>query len=163
MQQRDFGSDPILNLVVGLTFYQLWYFTIPKEIQLRDLDEPCVPLESEMSETRISNTVGNSAAYSAIDVLKEEFSSESESETSVRNDKVNYVSANADLRGELSEGLNDDIENEKPFSRPQDFYMNTSENSGHEESSFPCDGGDVTYLASIFSVHGEFQLCLIIN
>ena len=161
MQERDFGSGPILNLVVGLAFYQLWYFTIPKEMQLRDLGESCTPTESEMSATRFSNTVGNSEGYSAIDVLKEEYSSESDSETSVRNDKGNAVNANIDLHRELSEGINDNLRSEKSFPQPQDFYMNSAGNTGHEETSFPYDGDNITQLASIFSGHGELQFCLI--
>uniref|UniRef100_F6H1Y8 Uncharacterized protein n=1 Tax=Vitis vinifera TaxID=29760 RepID=F6H1Y8_VITVI len=160
MQERDFGSGPILNLVVGLAFYQLWYFTIPKEMQLRDLGESCTPTESEMSATRFSNTVGNSEGYSAIDVLKEEYSSESDSETSVRNDKGNAVNANIDLHRELSEGINDNLRSEKSFPQPQDFYMNSAGNTGHEETSFPYDGDNITQLASIFSGHGQVKEAL---
>ncbi|RVX03977.1 hypothetical protein CK203_021599 [Vitis vinifera] len=161
MQERDFGSGPILNLVVGLAFYQLWYFTIPKEMQLRDLGESCTPTESEMSATRFSNTVGNSEGYSAIDVLKEEYSSESDSETSVRNDKGNAVNANIDLHRELSEGINDNLRSEKSFPQPQDFYMNSAGNTGHEETSFPYDGDNITQLASIFSGHGFWSFDLL--
>ncbi|XP_034678764.1 uncharacterized protein LOC117908991 isoform X1 [Vitis riparia] len=161
MQERDFGSGPILNLVVGLAFYQLWYFTIPKEMQLRDLGESCTPTESEMSATRFSNTVGNSEGYSAIDVLKEEYSSESDSETSVRNDKGNAVNANIDLHRELSEGINDNLRSEKSFPQPQDFYMNSAGNTGHEETSFPYDGDNITQLASIFSGHERWDSWLL--
>ena len=145
----------MLNLVVGLAFYQLWYFTIPKEMQLRDLGESCTPLEPEISATRFSNTVGNSEDYSAIDVSKEEYSSESESETSVRNDKENAIDANLDLHRKLSVGVNNNLQREQPFSQPQGFYVNSSGDTGHEQTSFSYDEDNIMQLASIFSVHGE--------
>lgn len=161
MQERDFGSDPVLNLVVGLAFYQLWYFTIPKEMQLRDLDEPCSPMDSERSATRFSNTVENSEGYSAIDVPEEDYSSESESETSVRNDKKNAVDANLDLHKEPCVGINDNVQREQPFSQPQGFYVNSASNTGHEETSFSYNGDNIMQLASVFSIHGELHFYVI--
>lgn len=35
-QENDFRSDPIANLIVGLTFSHLWFNTIKKEMHLRD-------------------------------------------------------------------------------------------------------------------------------
>ncbi|XP_057795913.1 uncharacterized protein LOC131012025 [Salvia miltiorrhiza] len=37
-QERGFDGDPVANLVVGLTFCQLWYSGLPKELQLTELD-----------------------------------------------------------------------------------------------------------------------------
>ena len=39
MQENEFGRDPVSNMIVGLTFYHLWYSTIPKEMLLTDSDD----------------------------------------------------------------------------------------------------------------------------
>lgn len=47
MQERGFNHDPAANLVVGLTFSQLWYSGIPKELQLTELDSSDSYMQSE--------------------------------------------------------------------------------------------------------------------
>ena len=45
MQERGFDSEAVSNLVVGLTFLQLWYSSIPKEMQLGHLSKCATPMQ----------------------------------------------------------------------------------------------------------------------
>ncbi|KAF5456358.1 hypothetical protein F2P56_025851 [Juglans regia] len=62
-QERELGADPISNMVLGLTLYQLWYSTIPKEIHWGDSDWFYSPRCLDMLGTRFINSVGNFYFY----------------------------------------------------------------------------------------------------
>ena len=38
MRENEFCREQVSNMIAGLTFYQLWYSTIPKEMLLIDSD-----------------------------------------------------------------------------------------------------------------------------
>lgn len=48
MQERGFDDDPAANFVVGLTFSQLWYSGIPKELQMTEVDLSDSYMQSEI-------------------------------------------------------------------------------------------------------------------
>ncbi|KAG6689209.1 hypothetical protein I3842_11G163400 [Carya illinoinensis] len=118
-QERELGADPISNMVVGLTFYQLWYSTIPKEIQWGDSDQFYSPRRSDMLGTRFINSVGNSEWDNANDTYKADIPSRRDSET---------LSMNVDV------GLQG--ENHTQNFQPQDVSMNSDENTGNETPFF---------------------------
>ncbi|KAL3631447.1 hypothetical protein CASFOL_024431 [Castilleja foliolosa] len=72
MQQTDFDSDPVANLVVGLTFYQLWYSNIPKELQLTNLDPSVTFLQPEVhddgTQMSIDFSVDNDAHEAGVSI-----------------------------------------------------------------------------------------------
>ncbi|KAA8523951.1 hypothetical protein F0562_010374 [Nyssa sinensis] len=143
MQEREFGSDPISNMVVGLTFYQLWYSAIPKEMQLKDLDESFTPLHSEMSGT-IFNTPKNSVGHDAVDIH--------EADSSIKEKDIHGADSPFHCDSYTSIMLEKDNALDQSFKR-QGFYMNTVKESGQEKSSFSNHGDDMPH-ASIFYAHG---------
>lgn len=126
MQQPEFGNDPVSNMVVGLTFCQLWYSSIPEELQLRDSEEAYHPVQTEMSETRFDVSLENYEGHDATDTREAGSSFKPDSDTSVRNDK--------------DVALNDDVHHQS-----QGFYMDPAEDSGHGNYSFSNHGDDMQY------------------
>lgn len=156
MQEYGFESDAVSNLVVGLTFFQLWYSTIPKEMQLGELSKCATPMQSEMSEGRFSLSMENSDGHDAIELQGTNFSLECDSISSVGNGK-DYFDSNVIRNREVSMDVDDNMHKGSPrYSfQAQDFYMNPAERSGDEEPTCSFHGDDIP-RTSIFYTHGEF-------
>ncbi|WMV60449.1 hypothetical protein MTR67_053834 [Solanum verrucosum] len=152
MQQRGFGSDPVSNLVVGLAFYQLWYSTIPKELQLQELDRFDSTVQSETFEDRIFMSILNSEGHDAVEGQETNSPFHCDSNTSVRNDKE-ILGVDVSQQREVSMVNDDNVpgETQNDNFQPQDFYLNSAERSDHEGSSMD-QSGDVPYH-SIFCNH----------
>lgn len=157
MQEREFGSDPISNMVVGLTFCQLWYSTISKELQFRNSDESYTPIPSDM-ETRDEAPIVNSEGHATVDTHQIGSSFQADSETSVRNDKEVARDVDLDQHREVSMEVDDNLQKETTYKNNQSlgFYMDAAEDSGHEKSPLSNFGGNMQY-ASTFNAHGEFE------
>lgn len=156
MQEREFGSDPTSNLVVGLTFCQLWYSSIRKKLQLGDLDEPQTSLPSEKFESIFNQSIVNSEGHDAVqDPIQ------CDSNTSIGNDKEIVVDDVLGQHKEVSMEMDCDIKCETPHQthqnfQSQGFYVNSSRSNGSEEASFISHAGDIPH-ASIFHARGEFS------
>ncbi|KAL7249633.1 hypothetical protein ACSBR1_011759 [Camellia fascicularis] len=160
MQQCEFGSDPISNMVVGLTFCHLWLSAIPKELQLRDSDESYTPVQSEMSGMSFNVSAENSEGHDEVDIQQAETSFQADSsfqansDTSVRNDKDVARNVDVELHREVSMELDENLQRETTYEnyQSQGFYMNSADDSGHEKS-FSNHGDDMQF-ASTFNAHG---------
>lgn len=154
MQERGFESDPVSNLVVGLTFYQLWYSTIPKELHLPELDRHDSPVQSENFEDRIYMSILNSEGHDAVEGQEANSPLHCDSNTSIRNDKEISGVDLSQLR-QVPVVFDDNVpgETRNDNFQAQDFYMNSAERSDHEGSSMG-HSGDVPYH-SIFYSRGE--------
>ncbi|KAI8557826.1 hypothetical protein RHMOL_Rhmol04G0040700 [Rhododendron molle] len=154
MQEREFGSDPISNMVVGLTFCQLWYSTISKELQFRNSDESYTPIPSDM-ETRDEAPIVNSEGHASVDTHQVGSSFQANSDTSVRNDKEVARDVDLDQHREISMEVDDNLRKETTYKNNQSlgFYMDAAEDSGHEKSPLSNFGGNMQY-ASTFNAHG---------
>ncbi|XP_058211119.1 uncharacterized protein LOC131323376 [Rhododendron vialii] len=154
MQEREFGSDPISNMVVGLTFCQLWYSTISKELQFRNSDKSYTPIPSDM-ETRDEAPIVNSEGHATVDTHQVGSSFQADSDTSVRNDKVVARDVDLDQHREVSMEVDDNLQKETTYKNNQSlgFYMDAAEDSGHEKSPLSNFGGNMQY-ASTFNAHG---------
>lgn len=142
MQKRGFESDPVSNLVVGLTFYHLWYSGLPKELQWTELDTFDNSKQSEMPGDGIYK------GYDAFEAGGAKSSLQCYSNTSIANGKQ-----------VLEEDVNQLKESRRRHFQPLDFYMNSAEESGHEKCFFSNTSGDMPQV-SIFDTHGECQsLC----
>lgn len=85
-QESDFTSDPIANLVVGLSFSHLWYNAIQKEIHIDDSLESSTSVQSGMSGMSGPQqiiSVDHSIGQSAVEVQVSNLS-RGDSNTSVR-------------------------------------------------------------------------------
>uniref|UniRef100_A0A3Q7XHK2 Uncharacterized protein LOC101507338 n=2 Tax=Cicer arietinum TaxID=3827 RepID=A0A3Q7XHK2_CICAR len=60
LEQEKIDIDPVSKIMMGLTFYELWYSSIPEEFQWRDLDQIDCQENSHMEGTSFSNEVGQS-------------------------------------------------------------------------------------------------------
>lgn len=153
MQLNGFRNDPLRNMIVGLTFQQLWYSKLPKEMQWR---------ESDQFDTRESNElVAGSEGHYSVNTNEAGTAIHCDSDTSVMNDKVDkvlpIVAADADsgLYREISVGVDDmEVENSPPKFETQNFYADSAENSENEDA-FSDHGGQMAY-APIFSELGEY-------
>ncbi|KAK2968393.1 hypothetical protein RJ640_004399 [Escallonia rubra] len=161
MQEREYGSDPMSNLVVGLTFCQLWYTVIRKEFQLRDSEESCTPTQSETLESRFNMSSENSDVQDGVEVQESNTELQHDSNTSVRNDKEIGLEEVDDQLGGVKLEVDDYLQSETPYRnfQPQGLYVNSGESNGHEESSVSYHASSIPH-ASIFSAPGLDPLLL---
>lgn len=146
------ANDPMSNMIIGLTFRQLWFSTIPEEIQWRDSLQLRSPIHSDgMILNSDGCSISNSHGVGAL--------SWSNTESSVMNDKVVHV----DIEGHTEASLDVDhkIHNIKVENHPlnfeaQDFCVSSAEKD-ENEASFSDNGGYQHYV-SIFSALGEFKI-----
>lgn len=147
MQEHESVNDPMSNMIIGLTFRQLWFSTIPEEIQWRDSLQFHSPIRSDRL---ISNSDGCSVSSSHGDGA----SYRSNSETSVMNDKLVHVDSEGHT--EASFEVDHDIKVESQNFEAQDFCVNSAEKD-ENEASFSDNGGH-QYYVSIFSALGKFKI-----
>ncbi|XP_060209301.1 uncharacterized protein LOC132636448 isoform X2 [Lycium barbarum] len=151
MQERGFESDPVSNLLVGLTFYQLWYSTIPKELHLQELDKSDSPVQSETFEDRLFMSILNSEGHDAVEGEEANSPFHCDSNTSIRNDKE-ILGIDVSQQREVPMVVDDNVpgETQNYNFQPQDFYVNSAERSDHEGSSMDLSG-DVPYHSIFYN------------
>ncbi|XP_009615959.1 uncharacterized protein [Nicotiana tomentosiformis] len=151
MQERGFESDPVSNLVVGLTFYQLWYSTIPKELHLPELDRHDSPVQSENFEDRIYMSILNSEGHDAVEGQEANSPLHCDSNTSIRNDKE-ISGVDLSQQRQVPVVFDDNVlgETRNDNFQAQDIYMNSAERSDREGSSMG-HSGDVPYHSIFYS------------
>ncbi|KAL1553519.1 hypothetical protein AAHA92_14183 [Salvia divinorum] len=149
-KERDFDGDAVANLVVGLTFCQLWYSGLPEELQLTELDSS----DCLQSEIPIDN-IHMPTEYSKEDNPHEAGGDNSDihygSSTSVANDKdvgecdsnKNPMDTEAKVKKETSCSSYE----------LQDSCVESAEPNGICGSSFSDCSGDLPQ-ASIFLTQG---------
>ncbi|XP_030944135.1 uncharacterized protein LOC115968777 [Quercus lobata] len=154
-QEQELDTDPMSNMVMGLTFYELWYSTIPEEMQWRDSDLFSSRRHSDIMETRFSNPVENSMWCSANDTHKADIPIRCDSDTSVMKDKK--ISSNADINQnrEVSMDADVNLQSEHPMQnfQPQEFSMNSDEITGNE-ALFSKNGDHMQYASNFYSLRG---------
>lgn len=144
-QEGELGIHPVSNLVMGLIYYELWYSTIPKEMQWKDSNQFYSPQHSDMG-TRFSYPDRNSEWYNANDTCKAGVPFQCDSYSSVND---NQLSSDADI----DQHRDVSMEREDPMQdfQPQDFIMDCNEKFINETSS--SNPGDHIQLASnLFSL-----------
>lgn len=80
MQECDFGKNPAENMVVGRTFYELWFSTIPKDLLRSEDDE-------DSTRSLTWDLVAFSEKCDGADMSEASTSFQCDSATSVRKDK----------------------------------------------------------------------------
>ncbi|KAG6410303.1 hypothetical protein SASPL_128361 [Salvia splendens] len=86
-KERGFDGDAVANLVVGLTFCQLWYSGLPEELQLTALDSFGFGLQSEIPIDKIHMPIEYSKEDSPHEAGGDNLDIHCISITSVANDK----------------------------------------------------------------------------
>ncbi|KNA21834.1 hypothetical protein SOVF_039690 isoform A [Spinacia oleracea] len=153
-QEYESARDQKSNLVMGLTNYELWYSELPNEMRLGNVEESCMPMESETMKTNSSEEIDNLKGEEAASVYETFSNLHYFSETSVVNDKDTCANANIKLDGEVS-GIKP-VENIKK-SQSRDFYMKSEELSVEIDSSSQ-HGYDQFHCSSAYNVHSMQSL-----
>jgi hypothetical protein len=133
-------------MLMGLIFYELWYSTIPKEMQWRDSNQFYSPQHSDMLGTRFSYPDRNSECYNANDTCKAGLPFQCNSDSSV-NDNQLSSDANIDQHQEVSMEREDPVQN----FQPPDFTMYSDENTINE-TSFSNHGDHIQYASNLFAL-----------
>ncbi|XP_047334719.1 uncharacterized protein LOC124938342 [Impatiens glandulifera] len=154
MQERQFSNDPMSNLVVGLTFYQLWYSSIPEDLQLQDIDESHVSLESEISRSYANTLFENSEGQCVVDEHEASHTSDLDSDTSVRIDKVSsHAHSVNDSKGSMEVDGSQGEMTPKKF-QSQGLYMQSDDdddNSSQKDHSFDNHADYMEYVSILHS------------
>ncbi|OMO74853.1 hypothetical protein CCACVL1_16424 [Corchorus capsularis] len=147
MKEHQLSSHPMSNLVLGLTFCQLWCTNLPKEVTLRDSNQDYIPQLSDASGSNFSNQIvnseGNYAAYTHNAVT-----SHNVSETSVMNDKIKTPVVDSQLRREVT--VQNDVNQMNSNFLQEVHPLSSNENSSEDEAGFYNDSG-YTCDPSVFS------------
>ncbi|RDY02384.1 hypothetical protein CR513_14158, partial [Mucuna pruriens] len=131
--------DPVSKMMMGLTFYELWYSSIPKEFQRRNSDQFDLQENSHMEGTSFSNETGQSERYNSVESHMADSECQRDSDPSIMNDK--QISRNVVFNEDMEVDVN---KREKPHQNfhPEGFYLNSEE---HKEFGDPFSNiGDLT-------------------
>nr|GLL49539.1 uncharacterized protein LOC109183072 isoform X2 [Ipomoea trifida] len=151
MQEHGFEGDPVCNLVVGLTFYELWYSSLPKEMQLDKHNEFGSNMQRDTFKDNMCMSIVDSKGGDAPEGQETNSLVQCDSNTSVRNDKDN-MDADVNQHGEGPMDIDNDPQQKvgPDGFQPQDVSMHSTERSEHENS----DCSNSPPSLSTFFVHG---------
>lgn len=154
MQEHGFEGDPVCNLVVGLTFYELWYSSLPKEMQLDKHNEFGSNMQRDTFKDNMCMSIVDSKGGDAPEGQETNSLVQCDSNTSVRNDKDN-MDADVNQHGEGPMDIDNDPQQKvgPDGFQPQDVSMHSTERSEHENS----DCSNSPPSLSTFFVHGEWN------
>lgn len=152
MKERDLSCHPMSNLVMGVTYYQLWYSNLSEEFKRRLSIQDYTPQQSDTSRSKFSNQIANleenDSSYTHGSVT-----SQYNSETSVMKDKRNSPVADRQLHRKVPAQNDVNLQSAHlPLEvEPLCSYQNSAENDGgfYNDNGYTCD-------PSVFSALGEF-------
>ena len=153
LQESNVTRDPKAILVAGLTFSQLWYNSIQKEMQLQDSLESSSPTQSGMSEPQKIMSIDQSNGQSAVEVQDSGSHSQPDSNTSIRFGKVIDPDEVVDRVAKVKIEVDYDLKREIPEYEDIDMNSVESDQSG-AVSRFPHTGNK--RFGSVFYARGEF-------
>lgn len=152
MQMPESVNDPMSNMIIGLAFRQLWFSTIPEEIQWRDSLQFHSPIQSDRmilnsDGCSVSNSHGDGASY------------RSNTETSIMNEKLVHVDSEGRTEASLDVDHNIKVENHPQNFEAQDFCVSSAEKD-ENEASFSDNGGYQHYVSIFSALEGLDPLLL---
>ncbi|KAL2589542.1 hypothetical protein GLYMA_13G272600v4 [Glycine max] len=141
-EKGDIG--PMSKMMMGLTFYELWYSSIPKEFQWRNSDQFDSQENSDMEGTSFNNETVQSEMYNSVESHMADSQSQRDSDASVMNDMK--ISGDVVFNEDMEVDAN---KREKPYQnvQPEGFYLNSEEHKGFGDP-FSNNGGltqDILY------------------
>ncbi|XP_057435132.1 uncharacterized protein LOC130727876 [Lotus japonicus] len=129
LEQEKVDIDLVSKIIMGLTFYKLWYSSIPKEFQWRDSDQFDLQENSRMEGTSFSNEVGQS---DTVETHMADSQFQCDLDASVMNDRK--ISREVGVNEDTAVFVEDDNHHtrEKPDQtfQLQGFYLNSEERQG---------------------------------
>ncbi|CAJ1972288.1 unnamed protein product [Sphenostylis stenocarpa] len=137
LEQERVDIDPVSKMMMGLTFYELWYSSIPKEFQWRNSDQVDMRKNSQMEETSFMNETEQSEWYHSVESHMADSQCQRDSDASIMNDK--HISKDVVFSEDMRVVT---IKREKPHQnfQPEGFYLNSEEQKGFEDP-FSISGG----------------------
>ncbi|KAF5191474.1 Taf rna polymerase i subunit a [Thalictrum thalictroides] len=146
VQEMEYGNDPVLNMMVGLIYYELWYANIPREMKLKSSDIYEAPMQSEVSGLSFINR-DESTCCNSFDNQGAESLARADSASSVGNNKSKCMKSVGNIQREPS----------KQSFKPQGFYMGESSETSRSQE----DNHDDNLLdTSVFKSRG-LEACLL--
>ncbi|PIA43863.1 hypothetical protein AQUCO_01800124v1 [Aquilegia coerulea] len=125
MHDTEYVSDPVLNMILGLIYYELWYACVSEEMKLKSSDIYETPILSDLSGLNSFNG-DESTCCNSFDIQGAESPARDDSASSVGNNKKQCIESVGDIQREPSN---------QSFN-PQNFYMEeSSETSGSKEDN----------------------------
>ncbi|KAL5715899.1 hypothetical protein ACHQM5_017660 [Ranunculus cassubicifolius] len=140
MQEAEYGSDPVLNMVAGLVYYELWYSCIPDDMKLKSSDIFGASMLQELSGPGSFNPVESTCCNSF---------DEQDVESPAQDGSASSIGNNKELRAEALGVIQREPSNQ--VFRPQGFYIaESSDTNGTKEFNHDETLKDTT----IFKFHG---------
>lgn len=153
-KEPGFDGDAVANLVVGLTFSQLWYSGLPEELQLTALDSSGFGLQSEIPIDKFHMPMEYSKEDSPYEAGGDNLDIHCGSVTSVANDKeVGECDSN---KNSMDTETKEKKETSCSSYELQDSSEESAKPNGISGSSFSDCSGDLPQV-SIFLTQGKFQ------
>ncbi|GLU18106.1 hypothetical protein SLE2022_344240 [Rubroshorea leprosula] len=147
MKENKLTNHPMSNLIIGLTFFQLWYSNLPEEVKLKDLDQG-ISSQSETSEERFSNQVENTEGNNEFYSHEAHSSLQYDSDTSVMNGK--RIAAEASNKPQIELSAKIDV-NPQSKSLTQDVQQQSFQSNSTGNDICFYDYGSYMPDPSIFS------------
>ncbi|KAL2331387.1 hypothetical protein Fmac_018968 [Flemingia macrophylla] len=164
LEQEKDDIDPVSNMLMGLTFYELWYSSIPEEFQWRNSDQFDLEENANKEGTSFSHENGQLEWYNSVESHVADSQYQHDSDASVMNNK--QISRNV----VFNEDMNVDAdERKKPHQsfRQEGFYLNSEaqgsgdpfSNSGEltQDNLHALGGLDLWLLPLRFSDENSFE------
>lgn len=148
IEKKDFERDAMSNMIVGLTYRQKWYSTLPEEMVLMGSDQFCTSKQSK-------ELLAYSLEHHAVNSHEAGTAFSCDSGASVR--KNDILSYNTDSVGHSRPSFGIDnmqIENLPQNPQPVDFYADSVESAGNKAPLF--NYGDQMQYAAVFSALGKY-------
>ncbi|CAK8535048.1 unnamed protein product [Lathyrus sativus] len=130
IEQENVDIDPVSKMMLGLTFYELWYSSIPEEFQWRASDQIDGQENSHTEETSFSNEVRQSEWHNTVESHMADSQYQCHSNSSVMNNRQmsKDVGFNNDMIVPMDVDANHKREKLSQIFQPQDFYLTSDEN-----------------------------------
>ncbi|KAJ1423149.1 TAF RNA polymerase I subunit A [Sesbania bispinosa] len=170
LEQEKVDIDPVSKIMMGLTFYELWYSSIPIEFQWRHSDQFDMKENSHMEGTSFKNEVGQSEWHNTVESHMADSQYQGDSDSSVMNDRK--ISRDVGFDEDKGAYMEVDVNHrrEKPHQNFQSegFYMNSEEHEGMgdpfsnnggltQDTLYALGGLDLWLLPLRFSNENSFE------
>lgn len=157
LQESEFTSDPIANLVAGLAFSQLWYNVINKEMNLHNSLESISPVQSVMSGSQKSMmSIDRCNQQSAVEVQDSGSFVQQDSNTSVRIGKI--VNSQEVVDRDRVVPMEVDYKLKKEVPEFDELPMNSGESDGTDNCSLFPYTGNKRYGSIFYARDLEYML-----
>lgn len=160
LHMRDYNRNPLSHLVAGLTYYQLWYSTLPEEMRLMKTDNLDTIGDYDHSGAEFDNLMRFSVGHSVAANNESGNQHHYDSETSVMGGKKilrESSGSQCERRSANDAHISEREMVSQPSKKPKTFFVD-SENSSSEDGE-DGEAGDcpIEDPASIFFSQGINQ------